>query len=209
MPGTTVTEPRLGTVLALDIATTTGWALHYQGLQRPFFGALRLAGGEENVGKALDQMLRFLEDLQAKLAARGHGITHIFYEKPFIPGAVNSSTSERLMGLCAVVQMFAFRIGATSCYSIDISEWRKHFIGRGSGFKRTADKKHYLAGQDPKELAVQQCARYGWHTDIADAAEACGVLDYALSLIDRGCVEAGLPGYSRPWRDRLVLGGAA
>lgn len=204
--GKRVTEPRLGTVLALDIATTTGWALHYQGLQRPLFGALRLAGGEENVGKALDQMLSFLQDLQARLAARGHGITHIFYEKPFIPSAVNSSTSERLMGLCAVVQMFAFRIGATSCYSIDISEWRKHFIGRGGGFKRTPDKKHYLPGQDPKERAIQQCARYGWHTDIADAAEACGILDYALSLIDRGCVEAGLPGYPRPWRDRLLLG---
>lgn len=202
-------EPRLGTILALDIATTTGWALHYQGLHRPFFGALRLAGGEQNVGRALDQMFQFLTDFHEKLAARGHPITHIFYEKPFIPTAVNSSTSERLMGLCAVVQMFAFRVGATSCYSIDISEWRKHFIGRGGGFKRTPDKKDYLPGHDPKELAVQQCARYGWHTDIADAAEACGILDYALALIDRGCTDAGLPGYTRPWRDRLVLGGVA
>lgn len=202
-------SPRIGTVLALDIATTTGWALHNQTMQRPFFGTLRVPGGKENIGQALELMLRFLTELNVKMTAHSQPITHIFYEKPFIPGQVNSDTSERLMGLCAVTQMFGYRIKATSCYSIDISEWRRHFIGRGSGFKRTADKKQYLPGHDPKELAVQQCARFGWHTDIADAAEACGILDFVIAMIDRGCIEAGLPGYDRPWRDRTLLGGVA
>src|SRR3546814_13386099 len=56
-------------------------------------------------------------------------------------------------------------------YKVHISEWRKHFLGRGGGFKKTEDKKNYLPGHDPKELAIQRCAQYGWHTDIADAAE--------------------------------------
>lgn len=203
----TTPTPKLGSVLALDIATTTGWALHNKTMQRPFFGAVRFSGGKAGVGKSLHEMLSFLDEIDAKIRATGQPISHIFYEKPFIPGAVNSATSELLMGLCAVVQMFAYRVGATSCYSVDISEWRKHFIGRGSGFKKTPDGKRYLPGHDPKELAVQQCAHFGWHTDIADAAEACGILDYAISLMDAGFVAAELPGYPRPWRDKTLLGG--
>src|SRR3546814_16206710 len=81
-------------------------------------------------------------------------------------------------------------------YKVHISEWRKHFLGRGGGFKKTEDKKNYLPGHDPKELAIQRCAQYGWHTDIADAAEAVGILDFGLTMI---------PDYERPWRDALLM----
>ena len=63
-----------------------------------------------------------------------------------------------------------------------------------------------MAVMDSKTAEAQAAHFTDALTDIADAAEACGILDYALSLIDRGCVEAGLPGYPRPWRDRLLLG---
>lgn len=200
---------KLGSVLALDIATTTGWALHNQDLERPFFGAVKLPCGENEIGKACDALLGFLDRLDAKVAAQTQPITPLFWEKPFIPTQVNSQTSERLMGLCATAQMFAYRAGLISCYSVDIAEWRKHFLGRGAGFKRTPDKKRYLPGHDPKELAIQQCASFGWHTEIADAAEACGVLDYSLAMLDRGLREAGMPGYPRPWRDNTLLAGIA
>lgn len=202
---------KLGTVLALDIATTTGWAWHHHGMPRPFFGALPLPGGKENVGRACDLLLRWLRQLYIGLRDDGHPITHFFIEKGFIPQQVNSSTAERLLGLCATAQMFAYQVGATSCYSLDISETRKHFIGRGSGFKRAPGVNGkpgpYLPGQDPKELAIRRCAEFGWHTDSHDAAEACGLLDFGLSMMDRGFVEAGLPGYPRPWRDHALMGG--
>lgn len=199
---------KLGSVLALDIATTTGWALHNDELERPFFGAVKLPGGQNEVGKACDALLGFLERLDQRVAAAGKPISHIFWEKPFIPTQVNSQTSERLMGLCAVAQLFGYRAGVISCYAVDIAEWRKHFLGRGAGFKKGAKGK-YLPGHDPKELAIQQCASFGWHTDIADAAEACGVLDYGLAMLDRGLREAGLAGYVRPWRDNTLLSGIA
>lgn len=203
---------KLGTVLALDIATTTGWAWHRQGMPRPFFGAVRFSSGPDNVGQAMHELLLWLRELYISLKADGSPITHFFFEKPFIsPAAANTRTSERLLGLCAAVQMFAYQVGATSCFSIDISEARKHFIGRGGGFKRAPGKNGqkgpYLPGHDPKELAIRECAKFGWHTDVHDAAEACGLLDYAISLMDRGFVQNGLPGYPRPWRDNALLGG--
>ncbi|MDC7810534.1 hypothetical protein [Sphingomonas koreensis] len=120
----------------------------------------------------MHELLSWLRELHIALKADGFPITHFFFEKPFIsPGAANTQTSERLLGLCAAVQMFAFQVGATSCFSIDISEARKHFIGRGGGFKRAPGKNGrkgpYLPGHDPKELAIRECAKFGWHTNVS------------------------------------------
>lgn len=190
---------KLGTVLALDIATTTGWAWHRPGMPRPFFGAIPLPSTVNEVGEPIAALLLWLRTLYIGLKSDGTPITHFFYEMPFLdPRKINSRTSKRLMGLAGAVEMFAFQVGATGCYEIELSEWRKHFLGRGTGFKKTPDKKKYLPGHDPKELAIRQCASFGWHTDVHDAAEACGVLDYALTMI---------PGYERPWRDNALMGG--
>jgi hypothetical protein len=189
---------KVGAVLALDIATTTGWAWHREGMPRPFFGATRLPGKAGAIGEPADALLRFLRETYITLRDSGDPITHFFYEMPFLPQSVNSSTSKRLMGLLAICEMFAHQVGAVGCYEVDIATWRKHFIGRGSGFKKTADKKAYLPGHDPKDLAINRCAQYGWHTDVHDAAEALGILDYSLTLI---------PDYHRPWRDNALLGG--
>ena len=150
------------------------------------------------VGEPIDALLRLIRDLYEMSKADGFPITHYFYEMPFIGKQVNSRTSKRLMGMAGVVEMFAFQKKALGCYEVDISEWRKHFLGRGSGFKKAPGGKKYLPGHDPKELAIQRCAEYGWHTDIHDAAEACGVLDYSLTMI---------PKYHRPWRDNALMGG--
>lgn len=146
----------------------------------------------------MHDLLLFLRKLQTLLLADGTPITHFFYEMPFIDTKkINATTSKRLMALAGACEMFAFQVGAIGCYEIQISEWRKHFIGRGGGFKKIKGTKKYLPGEDPKELAVRRCAQYGWHTAIHDEADACGVLDYALTMI---------PDYVRPWRDDALLG---
>ena len=187
-------------VLALDLATTTGWALHLPGMERPFFDAFTLPGDAQTVGEACSALEDWLEETYDTFASRG-GISHYFFEEQHIAEGVSPRGVYRLIGLGATVEKFAFDNGGF-CYSVPISSWRKHFLGRGSGFKRDKSypgkKKPYLPGEDPKELAIIQCSRYGWHTNVHDAAEACGILDYACSM---------LPNYHRPWRDNLLLGG--
>jgi hypothetical protein len=186
-------------VLALDLATTTGWALHRPGMQRPFFDAFTLPGPPNSIGQPCDALERWLRDMYVATKAEG-GISHFFFEAQHIAENMNPQNAYRLIGLGAIVEKFAYQVKAR-CYVVDIATWRKHFIGRGSGFKRDKTKKGkpYLPGEDPKELAVQRCEQYGWHTDIHDAAEACGILDYGLSCI---------PDYHRPWRDKILLGGS-
>src|SRR3546814_14980750 len=82
----------------------------------------------------------------------------------------NIDTIYRLIALGGVIEKFAYQVMPKGqkkpwVYKVHISEWRKHFLGRGGGFKKTEDKKNYLPGHDPKELAIQRCAQYGWHTD--------------------------------------------
>lgn len=185
-------------VVALDLATTTGWAWHRESMPRPFFGAFKLPGQPGEVGRPADALERWLRQLYLDLKPSG-APTHYFFEAQHISANINIDTVYRLICLGGVVEKFAFQTGA-KVYKCHISEWRKHFIGRGSGFKRDKATKKYLPGEDPKELAIQRCAEYGWHTDIADAAEACGILDFSLSLM-------GDDIHPRPWRDATLLKG--
>jgi len=182
-------------VLALDLATTTGWALHRPGMQRPFFDAFTLPGEPGAIGQPCAALEDWLFEKLDETWGEG-GISHFFFEAQHIAKGMNPQNAYRLIGLGAIVEKFAYQ-NKSLCYAVDISTWRKHFIGRGSGFKKDAQKR-YLPGHNPKELAAQRCEQYGWFTDTHDAAEACGILDFGLSLI---------PNYQRPWRDKALLGG--
>lgn len=179
-------------ILALDLATTTGWAWHSSGEPRPFFGANRLPGSPQEVGKTADALERMLRDLYIMTRDTSQ-ITHFVFEAQHVGAQMNIDTVYKLIALGGIVEKFAFQVGAF-CYKVHISEHRKHFIGRGSGFKR--GKSGYLPGEDPKELALNRCAEYGWHTDSKDAAEALAILDFTASK---------LADHERPWRDKLLL----
>lgn len=205
-------------VLALDLATTTGWAWHAVGMPRPFFGAFRLPAEPDEIGRPAAALEAWLLEMMATARSAGAPITHICFEAQHLPTfdprkkkriQMNMATVYRLIGLGAITEKVAFqeterRGGANCppeqqchCYDTEVSKWRKHFLGRGSGFQKTEDKKSYLPGEDPKELAIQRCAQYGWHTDIADAAEACGILDWFIAEC--------LPRHHRPWRDEAMF----
>lgn len=192
-------------VLALDLATTTGWAWHAVGMPRPFFGAFRLPGSPEDVGQPCDALERWLRLMFVQTRDHGAPITHWFFEAQHVDAKINIDTLYRLIGLGATVEKFAWQVKPKDrakawVYKVHISTWRSHFLGRGSGFKRNKDVKGrpYLPGEDPKELAIQKCGEFGWHTDIADAAEACGILDYGLAQIGDAI-------HPRPWRDALLM----
>lgn len=192
------------TILALDLATTTGWALHQQGMERPFFDAVRLPGGPKDVGPPVDALRKLIVD-KHKL----YGITDLVFEAQHIPTPKKGSTHStlsletvyRLIALGGMAEWCAYKLGIKRCFKVHIPSWRLHFLGRGTGFKRGPNG-NYLPGEDPKELAVRQCEKFRWHTQVADAAEACGILDYYIHLVakeDPNCLI--------PWRDRPLFGG--
>lgn len=169
-------------VLALDLSTVTGWALHDTGMEEPLYGTLTLPRTPEEVGPPCEALRTFLRD-QHKL----WNFTDVVFEAQHVSARMDMKTVYKLIALGGMVEWWAFKMGIR-CYQVPIATWRKHFLGKGGGMKREEAKTRCMA-------VMQQL---GWDTDEIDAAEACGILDYFLSLN---------PNYDRPWRDRMLAGG--
>lgn len=168
-------------VLALDLATVTGWAVHATGMERPFSGHLRLPPNPQVLGPACDKLWQFLLD-QHKM----HDLTHIAFEAQHVGSKIDMNVVYKLVGLGATTEFFAHKAGI-NCYKVPIATWRKFFIGKGSGVTR---------GQ-AKQMCLERCEALGWHTVDDNAAEALGILDTFLDM---------LPGDQRPWRDSTFMG---
>ncbi len=183
-------------VLALDLASVTGWALYAKGMERPFFGTTRLKRPTGTNGEAMEKLRKVLADTHAV-----HELTDIVFEAQHLGSAVNPQTIYLLIGMGAMVEWFAHRIGAR-CFIVDIGTWRKHFLGKG-GFKQAKNEDGAKVGptgrQQAKQKSIDVCNSLGWFPPDDNAADACGVLDYYLSMPAIAKI------YPRPWRDDLLL----
>ena len=182
-------------ILALDLATVTGWALHEEGQALPFFGTLRLPYTPDECGPPMAKLRDFLDEKHAIWK-----FTEVVFEAQHIPmpkwdkvkkkwvQMLDMRTVYKLISLGSMIELWCQDNGiGDRCYQVHIATWRKHFIGEGN-LKRDAAK--------IKCMAV--CQNLGWNTVEEDAAEAMGILDYYLSI---------KPNYDRPWRDRMLAGG--
>lgn len=163
-------------ILALDIATTTGWARWDSGLNRPHAGEFKL--------KSSDEAKRFAEFstwLRAKMVA--DGIDHLAIEMP-VPqrsGLTNLSTLQTLHGLRGIAMAIA---GAVNIPVLEVNtqEWRQHFVGQ-----RTAPKSVPVKQRSAwwKRQCLDRCEQMGWPVKGHNAADAMGVLDYVRAKMDR------------------------
>lgn len=65
------------------------------------------------------------------------------------------------------------------CFMVDLSVWRKRFLGRGNAPKWAVDRTDWL-----KEAAKQSCLERGWLVDNHHAAEAIGIYDFGAAHCD-------------------------
>lgn len=183
-------------ILALDIATTTGWAiLDTRTPDRPFIGTIRLPSDVQEIGRAAENLRQFL----AERHQMHGGLEHIVFEAQHVAGkrkvrqpdgsmvetgGMNIHVLRRLIGLSAMTEWFAFKVGA-KCYDVSIASWRKHAFGNGR-----------MKRDEAKERAMQECRALGFDPSNDNEAEAFFILDYYVAL--RNKHGAGIP---RPWRD--------
>jgi hypothetical protein len=184
-------------VLALDLATVTGWAAWGQGFNSslPACDAVRLKGRSGEVGMSTEHLRLVLNELHRRFA-----FTHIFFEAQHIPmpkkhkpdgevqsRPINIETIYKLISLGGMVEWWGYKAGV-EVFKVEIGSWRKHFLGRGTGFKK--------AGMDPKDEAIRRCEAIGVLTTNHNTAEAVGILDYSLTLFDN---------LVPPWRDKAIF----
>jgi len=170
--------------VALDIATKCGWAQWAPGWAKPIYGTWSLVGEPGEVGRKAVMLHRKLADLHALCA-----IERLTFEGGIptngLSGKINMTTIYLLAGLAAHAESFADAVGAR-CRNIPNASWRRHFIGKGSGFST----------KEFKDMAIKRCRSFDWHPSDDNAADALGQLDYAIHLA----------GISPPWLQAEAFG---
>ena len=155
-----------GLVLALDLATTTGWA---SGRPEgpPEFGSVKFTGSR---AQAYRQLRTWLD---ATWNVRDFQPDLIVYESPAVPsimsGKTNIDTIKRLMGLAEHLEEWAE--DKIELREASVSQVRAHFLGRN------------MKSKEAKPLTIQRCHERGWRVSGEDEADACALWDYQVSWL--------------------------
>jgi hypothetical protein len=157
-----------GPILALDLATTMGWA-HGRARERYHHGSVRLGPPGSSHGRVGATLITFLTDF-CKVNGRPDCIV---YESPLNPfamrGKTNFKTARVLLSMPFTVEAVAHLL-SVDVQEVGVSTVRSHFVG-GS-----------IAKGDGKALVQRQCRLLGYDPQDDNAADAIAILDYALSI---------------------------
>lgn len=166
--------------VALDLSIRScGWAMWSRGQRLPAAGTWELAPHVDYAARAFVRLHRSLQDLH-----RLDAIEELVFEEAIpahqLHGHTNAVTLAAAAGLAAHAASFAEAMGIR-WRPVSIVAWRKHYLGKMPRGTKTPDLKH---------MAMTRCRDLGFDVQKHDAAEACGLLDYQLSVA----------GIIAPWR---------
>lgn len=160
-----------GQILALDLATRTGWACGRAQDPVPVSGSVRFGRNGSTPAAVLYACRQWLGGFLSGNPA----VQLVVFEAPLIPmfkrGATNIATIRQLMGLCAVVEELLYAKGGYDVREAKVSEVRNHFIG------------HNPKREIAKAKTIYNCKMLGWDPVDDNAADALALWDYQASLL--------------------------
>ena len=163
-------------ILAIDLATTTGWARGSVGDATPSFGTQKFYGGIS--GKSQDGNAVFAASLKWITETLANNPPDmVIMESLLPPAAMLNQTSravrDRLAGLHGVIRAAARRRGIGEISDVGVGDVRQHFIGTRS-----------LKRDEAKKAVIDQCLLLDWRINNDNEADACAIWSFAVSLID-------------------------
>lgn len=147
-------------ILALDIASTSGWAFGSAG-DAPRFGTYRAPSSGDDLGRFGYAYLQWLTGKLRELQPK-----EIVFEANILPRETNITTLKKLYGLAFVTEIAALSEGIP-CSEITAGEWRRAFLGQHYPRKATRD--------ELKRAVVTACRQMGWEPNSTDDADAIGI----------------------------------
>lgn len=170
-------------ILALDLATQTGWAFDDPARQldmpMPIYGSARMGDRHADVDdKALalfHWIHRKIEELRPQ---------YLIFEAPLLTRTDNVDLVQLLFGLAQVAAIVAKMHDVTPYKVIGITAIRI-FTGVGKFEGKTRDER----SRAKKRAVIEACRRHGWDPPDHNAADALAVLYFAQSILERGRVE--------------------
>jgi len=177
-----------GGILALDVATTTGWAYGLPGA-RPQWGHFRAGKPGTPSGAIAAAFRTWLDDRCEEWQPRA-----VVFESPYVPEVtprrvrttqgravwtmpggqppININTLRRLITLCGLVEMTAAERRLV-CREEAPNVICRHFTGHGSWGGRAAKK----------AATIKMCQVYGWATSDDNEADALALWVYAEAAL--------------------------
>jgi hypothetical protein len=161
-------------ILALDIATTTGWARGRVG-ERPKAGSIRFGKPEASANAVFAHCLSWLSNTLEPQPRPDIIVVESMLSPEAKVGNTSRDVRDRLAGLHGIVRAVAFLRGVYTVNEAGVGQVRAHFIG-ASNLKRAIAKRE----------VVDTCCRLGWLSAATDdnAADALALWSYAVALID-------------------------
>ena len=157
-------------IIALDIATKTGWAMGKPG-EIPTCGSHRFGQAHSEPHEVFGAALKWFSEF-----LREHRVDTLIVEQMLPPDAMKNKTSravrDRLAGLHGVMLGVAQLRGVGEIAQASVGDIRAHFIGDRSARRETA-----------KREVMRQCEMQGWAAPDDNAADACALWSYACTLI--------------------------
>lgn len=174
-------------VLALDQSPKhTGWAVGTPLESKPAFGVFDMPPWGDD---AADRLQSFRDWLTGTIT--GRRVTHLFYESPVNPPFKSFDVTRMQGKQVGVIELVAAdllervpwkgeRQPIVPVFEVAIDSWRSRFLGTT---KAPAGLSGKFATDELKQMALRSCALRGWYVSDHNAAEALGILDYALSVV--------------------------
>lgn len=164
-------EGRGKRILALDLATNTGFAIG-----DPQHGVLA-HGTKRFVG--LEHAARFsslFDWLNEKVMRWQIGL--LVFESPImVAGRDKTSNVRLLMTMAGLAEMVALRRGVL-CWEIESKQWRKHFLPPSIVTPK--------GRAELKRATLNECRERGWQPCDDNAADALAILDASLEHFNAG-----------------------
>lgn len=165
-------------VLALDLATCTGYAIGAITDGVIEHGSHRIPKTGEDVGLYLIHHRDWLDQLIARVKP-----TELIFESPVLFGAkTNLATLRKLYSLAGVTEMVAFEAGLPVTEE-NVQTITTHFLSKGC--PRTGDAR--------KQATIAKCRERGWNPRDENDADALALLDLALALKQPGFAMKATP----------------
>lgn len=160
-------------ILALDVATTTGWARGPVGAI-PVCGSITFGGRKESLGDAVfAAAMAWADDLIGTAPTPDI----VMVESLLPPDAMRSHTSrqvrDRLAGLHGVIRAVAHKHGVGEVGEAAVGDVRAHFISVRNWRRKAA-----------KLAVMAQCKTLGWAVRNDNEGDACALWSYGCALID-------------------------
>lgn len=185
-------------VLALDLATTLGWASGRVG-GKPVSGVLRLGDKNASRREKLLHLARFLNDRLKIEKPRLVVIEEALEPSVLAKIGATLATTKLAYGLPAAAEMVLAARGVHDVRFVNVQDVRAHFVGRRT-FKDTTDPitgRKTKSRDNAKAAVINACRLRGWTVESHDEADAIATWSYGCMLLDKRLAAIATPLFAR------------